>query len=231
MDLSCQRCDKQFDRRGSRARRLCRSCVDWHKRNDVQLPAIHCADCDVAVPPSRGFRDAVRCDPCQGERDARLNNERARERRAADPEFLARQRAAGRASAAKRSPEQRRNERVRDLGKKFGLLDLRWEQVAELLERQGYKCLICAVGIGYEFGRGTAGNAHLDHCHRTGVIRGWLCGPCNRGLGAFSDNPEFLRAAADYLDSRRGGVELVGATEPGRVSTPDTGKSSRRLVR
>lgn len=42
-----------------------------------------------------------------------------------------------------------------------------------------------------------------DHCHDCGDFRGWLCGSCNKGLGAFRDNPVVLRAAADFLESHR----------------------------
>lgn len=39
----------------------------------------------------------------------------------------------------------------------------------------------------------------MDHCHRTGVFRGWLCGRCNRGLGLLGDTHEALERAAAYL--------------------------------
>ena len=40
---------------------------------------------------------------------------------------------------------------------------------------------------------------NVDHCHKTGKIRGLLCCSCNQGLGYFFDSPENLVAAAKYL--------------------------------
>ncbi len=39
----------------------------------------------------------------------------------------------------------------------------------------------------------------FDHCHKTGVFRGWLCFRCNSTLGKVEDNPDLLVRMADYL--------------------------------
>jgi hypothetical protein len=44
----------------------------------------------------------------------------------------------------------------------------------------------------------------LDHDHTNGRFRGWLCFPCNMGLGQLQDRPELLRLAADYVERHRG---------------------------
>jgi hypothetical protein len=39
----------------------------------------------------------------------------------------------------------------------------------------------------------------LDHDHRTGEFRGWLCRTCNSGLGLLGDSLPSVLCAVDYL--------------------------------
>lgn len=40
---------------------------------------------------------------------------------------------------------------------------------------------------------------HLDHCHLTGLFRGWLCGKCNMALGLLGDNAAGVANLARYV--------------------------------
>lgn len=62
---------------------------------------------------------------------------------------------------------------------------------------QGGRCPICHKVLEDDF--------HFDHDHLTGALRGLLSPLCNKGLGHFSDSPELLRAAADYLERGENG--------------------------
>jgi Recombination endonuclease VII len=79
------------------------------------------------------------------------------------------------------------------------------EQAQVVLEDQGG---ICAM-------RGCDREAiRVDHCHDTGVFRGWLCHGCNVRLSGIEDT-EFLAAAIEYLDQRRDGVVEVAIRKHG----------------
>jgi hypothetical protein len=43
------------------------------------------------------------------------------------------------------------------------------------------------------------GRVVVDHCHETGAMRGFLCAPCNRGIGSLGDTRETLQRALGYL--------------------------------
>ena len=100
----------------------------------------------------------------------------------------------------KRYPDRmRRKEREAYLRKRYGMTV---EDYNQLLLAQSGRCAICGtmtppllketVSSGLSFS--------IDHDHRTGAVRGLLCGACNLGLGNFGDEPARLRAAAVYLE-------------------------------
>jgi hypothetical protein len=69
-----------------------------------------------------------------------------------------------------------------------------------MLAAQGGACAICRKVLGPFGSRGH--DACVDHCHRSSCVRGILCNHCNKALGGFFENPDLLRAAADYVAGR-----------------------------
>lgn len=64
----------------------------------------------------------------------------------------------------------------------------------ELSLKQNHACAIC--------GRIMKDKLFIDHCHKTGKIRGLLCPTCNAGLGFFRDDPNLLKNAVMYLSNK-----------------------------
>ncbi len=75
----------------------------------------------------------------------------------------------------------------------------------ELLGKQDGRCAVCGIPAAEVKGA----QLDVDHDHATGLVRGLLCGPCNRGIGQLADSPERLRTAAAYLEQH----QVVGALE------------------
>lgn len=71
--------------------------------------------------------------------------------------------------------------------------NLTLEQIDEMLIKQNHKCLICGTSL-------METRRCVDHSHESGKIRGILCDLCNKGLGQFRDNLEFLRKAVIYME-------------------------------
>lgn len=94
-----------------------------------------------------------------------------------------------RRNGPKREIELRQRQN-RHLIRSFGMTI---EEYEDLLERQNYVCAICK--------RPPSPNKKLavDHRHRHDMIRGLLCGNCNRGLGMFKDDIAVLKNAVTYL--------------------------------
>lgn len=48
---------------------------------------------------------------------------------------------------------------------------------------------------------GVTANIVIDHDHRTGWAREWICDSCNTGIGRFQDDPEMLEKISKYIKS------------------------------
>lgn len=78
------------------------------------------------------------------------------------------------------------------------------EEYWEIYEHQDGYCFICRRA------NGRRKRLSVDHCHKTGTVRGLLCSACNRYvLGHLRDEPEALERGAEYL-RRPPAVQVLG---------------------
>lgn len=67
-----------------------------------------------------------------------------------------------------------------------------------LLTDQNHACKICSRPFDMA---DQNRRPHIDHCHKTGRVRGILCFTCNTAMGKLKDDPTLLRRAAEYLET------------------------------
>jgi hypothetical protein len=85
----------------------------------------------------------------------------------------------------------------RSLKFKYGI-DL--EEYDNILKSQGGRCGICETTENTSaYGVNNSSAFSVDHCHKTGKVRGLLCNQCNRGIGMLGDTVESLEKALKYL--------------------------------
>lgn len=89
----------------------------------------------------------------------------------------------------KQTPEQKRQ--VARSKRLKALFNISAEEYDKVLQYQGG---VCAIS-----GRPMRRPA-VDHDHKSGLVRGIIDWNVNRSLAGFMDNPEWLRAAAEYLE-------------------------------
>ncbi|MEV6294047.1 endonuclease VII domain-containing protein [Streptomyces sp. NPDC051896] len=94
--------------------------------------------------------------------------------------------------------------RAHHLKRNYGLTET--ERDAMVASQYGL-CAICLA----------APPAHVDHCHKTGRVRGVLCFNCNSAIGKLRDDPGAARRAAAYLEGNLWKPTLVA---PGVYQLP-----------
>jgi hypothetical protein len=121
-------------------------------------------------------------------------NKKYMRRKRRDPVFCAEQVRKVQAYQAKNQGKVRKWKKDYDL-KQYGLTESTYD--ALVVGQQG-RCRICGRLPG---GKGHCKRLFVDHDHSTGKVRGLLCVNCNYMLGHSGDDPNRLRAAADYLEA------------------------------
>lgn len=97
-----------------------------------------------------------------------------------------------------------KNNRAGYFKRQYGITEDDRDQM--IAEQMGL-CVICL----------SAPAAHVDHCHKTGKVRGVLCFNCNSAIGKLGDDPDTVRRAAAYLEGNSWKPTLVA---PGVYQLP-----------
>ena len=96
--------------------------------------------------------------------------------------------------AYQRAYNQRNPDRLRGyhLKKMYGIT---LEEREEMSKASQGRCYVCGAPDGTD-----RNPHHIDHNHDTGELRGLLCVGCNVSLGLLEENPDRIRALADYIE-------------------------------
>lgn len=71
-----------------------------------------------------------------------------------------------------------------------------------MINDQGGRCANLGCGVVLVLA-GSRRNAHVDHDHETGKVRGVLCRDCNLALGYMQDSPEMITGLLEYARKHR----------------------------
>ena len=103
-----------------------------------------------------------------------------------------------------------KNYLARNLSRRANLYGISKDEIAALYVLCDSKCRIC----GRPEKDRKNGVLHIDHCHKSGRVRGLLCYRCNIGIGMFDDNKDLMASAITYL----GGDSDSRSHKPGIAS-------------
>ena len=94
------------------------------------------------------------------------------------------------------TPEGKLSHKRRHLQQFYGMSI---EEHRRMYAEQNGCCKICGEPVSYD-SRDTC----VDHSHKTGKIRGILCGRCNRLLGYIETTPHLVSLCLEYAETEGG---------------------------
>ena len=96
----------------------------------------------------------------------------------------------------KRRKENPNRYKEYDLRKYYGM---GFREYKKMSIEQKHRCKICKKKEKAVL-NGKVKRLGVDHCHKTGRIRGLLCGRCNIGISMFKEDPKVLKLAIKYIE-------------------------------
>ncbi len=163
------------------------------------IPQKRCiGPCGQLLPATTEFfrrvRDRLRssCKECERAYDhGRIRSPEAKERRRQQQKNWDR----------RREEQKRAYGRAYSKAQRLSQYDLTHEEYQALLEQQGYVCAICKKAETIRLKSGEPRALAIDHCHKTGKVRGLLCQACNTALGLLEDDIERIQMLLAYLQA------------------------------
>jgi Recombination endonuclease VII len=92
-----------------------------------------------------------------------------------------------------RNPELKERISRRNNLRKYGIT---LEQYDAMVKAQGTLCKLCRLPLFDEPRKPV-----IDHCHRTGEVRGVIHNRCNVAIGMLKDDPMLVKRALEYLEA------------------------------
>ncbi len=92
--------------------------------------------------------------------------------------------------------QDRKNNVIKKRRKKLKALNMTEEDYKKLYNSQSGVCAICSDT--------DSKSLCVDHDHKSGKVRGLLCGSCNLALGCLRDNILLVESAGQYLSLHEG---------------------------
>ena len=151
-----------------------------------KIRQLHCGICgaEKRIMILKSGNEKLVCDKCRREKSSlwqKENKERVNEK--------------NRKWVANNYEKKYSNSKNSKLLKEYGIT---LEEYYKISESQNNKCKICNKEETRE-SKGIKWKLSVDHCHKTGKIRGLLCGKCNVGLAKFEEEERQFLNAIKYL--------------------------------
>lgn len=193
---ACKHCGTEFDTNDKRkiyCTRACHVAANNAARPTTQHIDRPCIVCGTMFKPmqKRGYGRRWCSDAClKAYRSAKAveKHEKVSEELREKREKLA--------AYKKEWVEKRVGKRANVLRSNYGLT---LDDYNRMLAEQNGVCAICKQPERATIKGGGLRPLAVDHCHKTGKVRGLLCMHCNQALGKFNDNPGILASAISYL--------------------------------